>query len=116
MEKPIARFNERLTFQKNSVVTDKNGNHVNVWADYYSCFCYAGTYQYDRETEEAVTSREQTIRFEVRYCRELKELDSTHYRVSFHGNAYDIESVDMMNYQKRTVKIVCRLAGKEAAR
>ena len=109
MEREIARFNERLAIQKNSVTVDKVGNHLNRWEHYYSCYCYAGTYQYDAERESAVTTQEQSIKFEVRYCSELKNLDSTHYRVVFHGSVYDIQSVDMMNYQKRTIRIICKL-------
>lgn len=111
MEREIARFNERLTVQKNTVVVDRYGNHTNSWDDYYSCWCYAGTYQYDREREGAVTSGEQTVNFEVRYCTELEALDSTHYRILFRGNRYDIQTVDFMNYQKSTVKIICKLEG-----
>ena len=30
------QINERLTVQKNEVVTDKYGNHKNTWTDYFS--------------------------------------------------------------------------------
>ena len=49
MEREDCRFNERISIQKNEVVTDKYGNHKNVWTDYYSCFTYASAYQYTRE-------------------------------------------------------------------
>ena len=65
MERDIARFNERISIQKNTVVTDKYGNHKNVWTDYYTCFTYASTYQYDKENEAATTWRAD-INFEVR--------------------------------------------------
>ena len=115
MERKIARFNERLTVQKNTVVVDKYGNHKNAWADYYSCFTYASTYQYDKENEAATTTEERTINFEVRYCDELKDLDSTHYRVTFRGDSYDIQTVDFMNYQKKIIRIVCKLQQKGGA-
>lgn len=115
MERKIARFNERLTVQKNEVVVDKYGNHKNTWTDYFSCFTYASTYQYDKENEAATTTEEQTINFEVRYCTELAGLDSTHYRVVFRESIYDIQSVDMMNYQKKTIRIVCKLQKKGGA-
>ena len=115
MERKIARFNERLSVQKSEVVSDKYGNRKTVWADYYSCYTYASTYQYDKENEAATTTEERTINFEVRWCEELKDLDSTHYRVAFHGDAYDIQTVDFMNYQKKTIRIVCRLQKKGGA-
>jgi len=115
MERKIARFNERISIQKSEVVSDKYGNRKTVWTDYSSCFTYASTYQYDRENEAATTTEERTINFEVRYCEELKCLDSTHYRVAFHGDAYDIQTVDFMNYQKKTIRIVCKLQKKGGA-
>ena len=115
MERKIARFNERISIRKNTVVTDKYGNHKNVWTDYYTCFTYASTYQYDKENEVATTTEERTINFEVRYCGELKDLDSTHFRVAFHGDSYDIQTVDFMNYQKKTIRIVCKLQKKGGA-
>ncbi len=115
MERAIARLNERLTVQRNTTAVDKYGNHRTIWEDYFSCYCYAGTYRYDRERESVVTSEVQTVNFEVRYCPELASLDSTHYRVLFHGDSYDIQSVDFMNYQKSMIKIICKLAGKGGA-
>ena len=110
MDHEIARFNERVTFQRNEVIIDKYKNHVNVWTDYYSCYTYASTYQYDREENGVVIREEQTITFEVRYCSELKNLDSTHFRVMFHGDVYNIQNVDAMNYQRKTIKVLCKLA------
>ena len=89
--------------------------HLSTWTDYYSCYAYASTYQSDREREEAITTEERTISFEVRYCAELRNLDSTHFRVVFHGDLYDIETVDFMNYQKKTIRIMCKLVKKESS-
>ena len=109
MNRDIARFNKRITIQKNTTTIDKNRNHFNTWADYYSCWAYAGTYQFDKEEQgEAKTDPEQTINFEVRFCSEVKHLASDRYRVIFDGAIYDIIAVDNMNYQDETVKIRCK--------
>jgi head-tail adaptor len=34
----IAAMNVRLTIQKNETVTDRIGNHVNTWTDFYTCW------------------------------------------------------------------------------
>lgn len=107
MERPIARFNEKITVQRNSVVTDKYGNHTNAWEDHFTCHTYASTYTKE-EDGDAVISDERSINFEVRYCSELADINSTNYRVIFHGDAYNIASVDMMNYQKKTIRLLCR--------
>jgi len=106
----IARFNERITFQQNTVTVDQYQNHTTVWTDYFSCYTYASTYQQDREKGNPVIREDQTITFEVRYCSELKVLDSIHFRVIFHGDIYNILNVDMMNYQRKTIKVRCKLA------
>ena len=85
MEREIARFNERITVQKNTVVVDKYHNHKNEWTDYFSCFAYANTYVKDEETE-VLTHDERTVIFEVRYCSELACITSTNYRILFHGD------------------------------
>ena len=103
----IARFNERITFQKNTPTVDRYMNHVNAWTDYFSCYSNASTYQYDREEKREVIREDRTITFEVRWCSELRDLDSTHYRVLFHGSVYNIISVDMMNCQHKTIKVRC---------
>ena len=107
MDHEIARFNERITFQKNTVTVDRYKNHVNEWTDYFSCYSYASTYQYDREEKQEVIREDRTINFEVRWCSELKGLDSTHYRVLFQGAVYNIVNVDMMNFQRKTIRVRC---------
>ena len=106
----IARLNERITFQKNAVTVDRYKNHVNEWSDYFTCHACASTYQLDHEQGGEVIREEQTITFEVRYCSELSILDSIHFRVLFHGDVYNIENVDMMNYQRKSIKVRCKLA------
>lgn len=103
----IGRMNERITFQKNTVQVDAYRNHTNTWTDYYSCAAYASTYTAN-ENGEVVTSEERSIAFEVRYCPELSAVTSTDYRILFHGQIYNILSVDMMNYQKKEIRLTCR--------
>lgn len=103
----IEKLNEKITIQKNVVVTDKYGNHKNTWTDYFACHAYANTYVKE-ETDSEVTSDERSISFEVRFCSELKDITSTGYRVMFHDEAYDIESVDMMNWQRKMIHLKCR--------
>ena len=103
----IERLNERIVIQKNAVVVDQYANRRNTWTDYYSCACYADTFA--KEEEGAViTEDKRTIIFEVRYCSTLREITSVGYRVLFHGDVYNIVSVDMMNWQRKVIKISCR--------
>lgn len=99
----IARMNERITFQKSTVKVDAVGNHKNVWEDYFSCFTYASTLQTAESTGE-VTTEERSVTFCCRYCSELACVSATGYRILFHGEIYNIRSVDMMNYQREELK------------
>ena len=103
----IARRNERITIQKNASYTDKYKNHLHTWTDYFSCSAYASTYEASESGDE-VSYEERSIAFEVRYCPEIAAITSTGYRIVFKDENYDIESVDMMNYQKKTVRIKAR--------
>ena len=103
----IGRMNERITFQKNEIVTDQYKNRVPVWSDYFSCWAYASTYTAG-EDGNVVISEEESITFQVRYCPELAAVTSTGYRILFHGAVYNIRSVDRMNYQKQELQFACR--------
>lgn len=104
----IEKLNERITIEKNLVETDKVGNHRNTWVEYFTCFAYASTYESQEEDGE-VTAEQKSVVFTVRWCSETRELTSTGYRIRFREQLYDIESIDPMNYQKKTLKIHCRL-------
>ena len=96
----ISKLNERITIEKNAVVTDAIGNHKNTWIHYFSCYAYASTYQAE-EKESEVSSEERSVTFTVRWCSEAAAVTSTGFRVRFRGEVYDIESVDLMNYRTR---------------
>ena len=61
-------MNERITFEKNTTVVDKVGNHVNTWEEYFSCYTYASTYE-SKESGDEVTEENRSVTFSVRYCR-----------------------------------------------
>ena len=103
----IARMNERITFEKNSTVVDKIGNHVNTWEEYFSCYTYASTYE-AQESGDEVKEENRSVTLSVRYCRETAAVTSTGYRVHFHGDLYSILSIDPMNYQRKEIRFVCR--------
>ena len=103
----IARLNERITVQRNETVTDRYGNHKAVWTEWFSCFAYADTYAKD-ESDGVMTVDERVITIEIRYCAALSEITSTKCRVLFRGVPYDVVSVDMMNYLKRSIRLKCR--------
>ena len=62
-----------------------------------------------QEEEGEVTAEQKSVVFTVRWCSETRGLTSTGFRIRFREQLYNIESVDPMNYQKKILKIHCRL-------
>ena len=107
----IALMNEKVTFQKNTVVTDVVGNHRNVWEDDYTCFATIGGEGMagSKEKEGAGTTVEDVeMTVTVRYCRKTSEIRSVTHRLIFHGEIYDITNVDHLNFRKKCLKLRCR--------
>ena len=104
----IERLAEQITIQRSTVTADQYGNRVKTWQDYFTCHAYAGTFQRDEKEAAAVMPDQRGITFEIRYCSELSAITSTEYRAIFHGDVYNIDSVDMMNWQRKTIKLKCR--------
>jgi SPP1 family predicted phage head-tail adaptor len=107
----VALMNEKVTFQKNAVVTDAIGNHVNAWEDFYSCFATIGGegLASSKEKETAgQTVEDVNMTVTVRYCRKAAEITSTGFRVVFRDEIYDITNVDHMNFKKKCLKFSCR--------
>ena len=109
----VSLLNVKITFQKNAVEVDGNGNHKNAWTDYYSCHATVGG-EAGRQTSESaaagIVADESDISFTVRYCKKASLIDSTGYRVEFGGELYNILAVDHMNYKKKCLKFKCRKA------
>ena len=38
----ISLLNERITFQRNVILTDRIGNHMSSWNDEFSCYATVG--------------------------------------------------------------------------
>ena len=109
----IALLNQRITFQRNSVLTDPIGNHRNSWNDDFSCYATVGgeSGRSGKETAVAGTTVENTdISFTVRWCALAATVSTTGYRIMFKNEIYDIVSIDHMNYKKKCIKFRCRKA------
>lgn len=106
----IARMNERILIEQSETVVDDVGNHKNVWTPYYSCAAYAAAIIFkDTENEESgIIVSDETIVFTVRFCSEVDRLTTTGYRVIFHDMVYNIDSIDHMNYARKTMKLRCK--------
>ncbi len=101
----IGQWRERILIQKNMVIKDKTGNQKNIWEDYYTCCAYVNNLSGKEYWEAAQLNQEASLYFIVRYCKELKAVNSILYRIIFGETIYNIMFVDFMQYQKKTIKI-----------
>ena len=107
----ISLLNQKIMVQKNSVTVDEIGNHKNAWTDYYTCFATIGGegLASSKEDEVAGTTVEDfSMTVSVRYCQKAAAIDSTHFRVMFMGEIYNIVNIDHMNFRKKSLKFTCR--------
>ena len=107
----IGLLNEKVTFQKNTVITDSIGNHKNVWEDFYTCHAAIGGegMASSKEKEEAGTIVEGVcMTVTIRHCQKASEIGSTTHRIVFRDEIYDITNVDHMNFRKKCLKFSCR--------
>ena len=107
----IAAMNEKIVIQKNSIVSDSVGNHIPVWTDFFTCNTTAGgeDSSVNGETDTAGQTVESgKISFTIRWCGYIAEINSTEYRVIFHGELYDICNVNHQNFRKHSLKLICR--------
>ena len=107
----VSLINEKVTFQKNTVITDSIGNHKNGWEDFYICHATIGGegMASSKEKEEAGTIVEDVgMTVTIRYCKKASEIGSTTHRIIFKGEIYDITNVDHTNFKKKCLKFSCR--------
>ena len=62
--------------------------------------------------EAAQVNAQKDVFFLIRYCSEVAEMDTEHYRIVFRGQVYNITFLDNVKYQNRTVKLRASLAGR----
>ena len=103
----IALLNVKVTFQKNSVVSDAIGNRKNVWEDYYSCHATVSGEGGQEKAAAGLTAAESDIAFTVRFCKRAAEVTADGFRILFGGEIYNIVAVDHMNYRKKALKFRC---------
>ena len=101
----IELMRERITIQKSNTEMDKTGNHRLLWEDFYSCAAYANNLSGKEYWEAKQINAETELDFIIRYCSEVAEVDTEHYRICFRDRLYNITFVDNVQYKNRSLKI-----------
>lgn len=102
----IAKLHSRITIQQHTVKVDAIGNHITVWKEFYSCAAYANQASGKEYAMAGQTMTEETLIFEVRWCKKLMDLDSTKYRILFNGVIYNMISIDDVQFRHRILKLI----------
>jgi len=103
----ISGMNIRITFQKNTVKTDRIGNHTSVWEDYFSCWATPVQGGGSEKLEAGTVNATDTLDFTVRYCSALDGLDPTKIRIRHNADLYNVTSIDPMGFHHRSLKFKC---------
>lgn len=103
----IELLNVRIFISKSTVVTDAIGNHRNEWQPFYTCYATVSGEAGKEQTDVRMVVDDSNIDFTIRWCKKAAEIDSTHFRVEFNGELYNIAAVNYMNYRRKSIKLSC---------
>lgn len=101
----IGQMRERIIIQKSSTEKDGNGNHTEVWTDYYKCHAYVNNLSGKEYWAAAEVNAQDEVVFIIRYCKKVSGLTSDRYRILFGGSIYNISFVDNVQYTNKTLKL-----------
>lgn len=101
----LGEWKERIVIQKSRAGTDKAGNHVLFWEDYYSCSACVNNLSGKEYWEAAQVNGQKEVYFLIRNCSEVAAMDTEHYRVLFRGQMYNITFLDNVKYQNKILKL-----------
>ena len=104
----IAMLNEKVVFQKSTVLIDEIGNHVDEWTDYFLCHATISSESGSEKYIAGAVVDNSDIAFTIRWCKKASAINSTEYRIIFNGEIYNITSIDHMNYKKKCLKFRCK--------
>lgn len=101
----VALLNRKIKVQKNTVVVDAIGNHINEWVDFYSCYATISGESPNENTSAGTVVDNTKADFTIRWCKAVSEFTSDKYRV-----VYNILGIDHQNFKKKSVKLKCQKA------
>ena len=104
----VALLNTRITFQKNTLVTDAIGNHKNSWSDYFSCAATLNGESGSENETAGQTVENARCAFTVRWCSETASVTETGFRITWNGELYNITNIDHQNNKRKSIKFWCQ--------
>ena len=98
-------YRELVVIEKSGYAEDDIGNQIPSWTEYYRGYAYMNNLSGSEYWEAAQTQSQNTIMFVFRYHSLLGAMNTKEYRLVHRGKAYNITSIDNVQYKNATVKI-----------
>ena len=102
----IAEMNERIVIQKSRMDTDSIGTHTLKWFEYSYCWACVDHVSGKEFWEAAQHNAQDSLYFTIRYFSPVHDLDTTHYRVKFRGQIYNITFIDHSQYKNKMLRLM----------
>lgn len=105
----IARLNVKVLIQRRENSSDALGNRKSEWQDVMSCHATVSSESGQQRSAEGIDAVDATdIVFTVRWCKALRDIDNTGWRVLFGGHGFDVAGVDHLGCRNRAIKLLCK--------
>ena len=98
-------YRELVVIEKSGYAEDDICNQIPSWTEYYRGYAYMNNLSGSEYWEAAQTQSQNTIMFVFRYHSLLGAMNTKEYRLVHRGKAYNITSIDNVQYKNETVKI-----------
>lgn len=76
-----------------------------TWSDFITCYAQVNGLSGNEYWAAAAEQAQNTVDFVVRYTAGLSSLVPQTTRILFHGNRFDVQSIDNFMYQNRSLKL-----------
>lgn len=101
----VSRLNRKITIQTTTQSLNSYGDTTDAWATYHVAMASVKAYSGREYWNGGQNKTEESWSFRVPYCK-LAAAVTTKMRISYNGDAYDIQSVINMNEENRVIEIM----------
>lgn len=89
----IGKLNHRITILEHRTKVDGIGNHKTKWEEIFSLWAAVTVKNSTESDDTGVTKTVQTVEFLVRQSPSVFKLNTTQFRLMFHGQLYNITGI-----------------------
>ncbi len=104
-------YREPVTIEKCQYSGDEIGNQAPAWTVHYRGYAYVNNLSGSEYWAAAQTQAQDTVVFIMRHHPLLAVINTREYRLIHRGRAYNITSIDNVQYKNETVKLRTTVKG-----